>query len=160
MTETLADIDRDTWCTPRWIADAVGAWDLDPCSNDRSVICAAATFRLDRGQNGLALSRFVNRRSRVWINPPYSDVGPWVRGYAHTRFCFLVKFDPSTAWCGALIARTELVLFPKSTRVAFDPPPGVDNPGGNQFPHGLFFARADDATEAISALCYKWRTIR
>lgn len=151
------EIDRDTWTTPLWIASAIGLWDLDPCSNDRSKILAARTFSIDRGQNGLVLARFVSKLSRVFINPPYSDVWPWVRAYAHTRFCFLVKFDPSTKWCGELISKTELVLFPKRTRVAFDPPPGIAEPEGNQFPHGLFFKHAADATAAIRSLCYSWR---
>lgn len=160
MTEQLEDVDRDTWTTPRLIADAVGAWDLDPCSNPRSVMRAARTFSLERGQNGLALAKFINRSARVWVNPPYSDVMPWVLAYGHTRFCFLVKFDPSTKWCAELLTRTDVVLFPKGERVAFDPPPGVPNPGGNQFPHGLFYARREDVTDAIRNICYLWRNER
>lgn len=151
--------DRDTWVTPLYLARAVGRWDLDPCSNDRSHLDAAKTFRLDRGQDGLVLAPFVSSRTRVWINPPYSDVMPWIKAYGHTRFCFLVKFDPSTKWCRELIKRTELVLFPTGKRIAFEPPPGVEG-ASNQFPHGLFYARADDATDAISALCTRWRIER
>jgi hypothetical protein len=154
------EVDRDTYCTPPWIARALGPWDLDPCSNERSYIDAARTFSLEQGQSGLALARFISRNTRTFLNPPYSDVGPWVRAYCHTRFCFLVKFDPSTKWCGELIAHTELVLFPKATRIAFDPPPGIEKPDGNQFPHGFFFSREDDATAAIRGLCFAWRTVR
>lgn len=151
--------DRDTWCTPYKYARAVGWWDLDPATNSRSHILAHRTFQLDKGQNGLALARFVSRNTRVWINPPYSDVMPWVLAYGHTRFCFLVKFDPSTKWCRELIARTALVLFPREERLEFEPPPGVEG-GSNPFPHGFFFAREEDASPEIRALCYAWRTVR
>lgn len=150
--------DRDTWTTPRWIANALGEFDLDPCSNERAVIRAKRTFRLDRGQDGLVLAKFVGRSSRVFINCPYSDVMPWVKAYAHTRFCYLLKFDPSTKWCRELLRRTTLVLFPIRRRVAFDPPPGVEG-SSNQFPHGLFFAHEEDASDKIRKLCFAWRNL-
>lgn len=151
--------DRDTWVTPRHIARAVGPWDVDPCTNERSHIVARRTFRLDQGQDGLVLAKFVSRNARVWCNPPYSDVMPWIIAYGHTRFCFLVKFDPSTKWCRELLARANFILFPQLERMKFEAPPGVES-SSNQFPHGLFYANEADATADIKALCYQWRTVR
>lgn len=150
--------DRDTWCTPLLYALALGRWGLDPCSNERSHIVSDRTFRLANGQNGLVLAKFVSPRTRVFCNPPYSDVLPWVLAYGHTRFCFLLKFDPSTKWCRELLARTGLILFPED-RIKFEPPPGVEATS-NQFPHGFFFAREEDATPEIRALCHAWRPVR
>ncbi len=150
------EIDRDTWCTPKWIADALGAWDLDPCSNERSHIQSARSFRFDeRGEDGLALASSIDATARVFVNPPYSAVAPWIAAYGHTRFCFLLKFDPSTKWFTALMALTELVLIPQGTRIQFEAPPGVppEKSGSNQFPHALFFARAVDASDDIRAKC-------
>lgn len=156
------EIDRDTWCTPRWIADAIGEFDLDPCSNDRSAIHAIYTYRLDRGEDGLKLltSKWIDPTSpKVFVNPPYSDVRPWIAAYKHTRFCFLLKLDPSTRWFAELYAATELILIPRGTRIQFEPPPGVpaDKAIANQFPHALFYARAEDATSEIRTLCFPWR---
>lgn len=158
---------RDTWCTPKWITEAIGKFDLDPCSNERSHVEATTAYQLERGQDGLAHMNAPNSGTRamkrpfpdvrVFINPPYSDVTPWIEGYAHTRFCFLLKFDPSTKWFAALLEHTELVLLPRGTRVEFEPPPGVETTGSNPFPHALFYARAVDATEQILARCYQWR---
>lgn len=153
------DADRDTWCTPRWITDAVGRWDLDPCSNPRSTVQADETCRLDCGQDGLEHAALVAHTARVFINPPYSDVMPWVQAYRHTRFCFLLKFDPSTRWCEALLEHTSVVLFPRRTRVEFSPPPGVES-SANPFPHALFYARLADVTDAIRALCFTWSVVR
>lgn len=148
------DIDRDTWCTPSWITEAIGTWDLDPCSNERSEVKSTRTFLLDRGEDGLELAAGVKKAERVYINPPYSDVTPWIEAYKHTRFCFLLKFDPSTKWFELLMKHTGLVLFPRGTRVEFKAPPGVPTSGSNPFPHALFFARRELAAKAIKKLCH------
>lgn len=160
--------DRDTWCTPKDLAEALGKFDLDPCSNPRSHIRAEHSFMLERNENGLDVSAVQKRMnirtgeawwsSCVFINPPYSDVMPWVEAYKGTRFCFLLKFDPSTKWFAALFECTSFVLFPRGTRIEFEPPPGIKG-DSNQFPHALFFAHANDAASAIRALCLPGWTI-
>jgi hypothetical protein len=155
--EPEIEIDRDTWCTPKWVTDAIGRWDLDPCANVRSHVDAARCFMLEEcGEDGLVLARDVKKTARVFINPPYSDVMPWIEAYGHTRFCFLLKLDISTKWFEALLAKCELVLMPRRTRIQFEAPPGIppEKALANQFPHALFYARAADATDAIKALCF------
>ena len=160
--ESEVEIDRDTWCTPPWIAEAIGDFDLDPCSNERSVIKAAREFRLEeRAEDGLFFASKVDAEARVFINPPYSDVPPWIEAYAHTRFCFLLKLDTSTRWFDRLFGLSELILLPRLKRVQFVPPPGVppEKAIAQQFPHALFYARASDATKAIRDICFSpWRT--
>jgi len=155
------EIDRDTWCTPKWITDAIGEFDLDPCSNARSTVKAIYAYQLERGEDGLKLgtSKWMDGTStRVFVNPPYSAVAPWVAAYRHARFVFLLKLDTSTRWFAELFARTELILIPRK-RVSFDPPPGVplERAIAQQFPHALFYARGEDATPEIRALCWAWR---
>jgi len=156
------EIDRDTWCTPAEIAEYLGDWDLDPCANERSHIKAAREFRFEeRGEDGLFFANRIDANTRVFINPPYSDVGPWIEAYAHTRFCFLLKLDPSTGWFERLFELSELILVPRGTRIQFEAPPGVpaEKSKANQFPHAFFYARASDATKAIRDFCFSpWRT--
>jgi len=149
--------DRNTWCTPKWIADAIGEVDLDPCSNDRSHIHAKETYVLERGENGLMLAPDVPRESLCYINPPYGRglVIQWVRAYGEKRFIFLLKFDPSTLWFAELMSHTKLVLFPKQERVEFEPPPDV-KASSVQFPHALFFSNPEDARLEILNRCYDW----
>lgn len=151
--------DRNSWCTPKWIADAVGVFDLDPASNPRSHIRAGRSCELERGEDGLTLAAEIDAGQRVWINPPYArgQVIRWIRAYKHTRFCFLVKVDPSTEWFAELFEASLLILLPRGTRIEFEPPPGVAG-DSNQFPHGLFFAHVDDATPEIWAKCFAWKT--
>lgn len=155
------DVDRDTWCTPEWLARAVGRWDLDPCSNERSHIDAARTFRLDQGRDGLTMAKYVPRSARVWINPPYShgSVIKWVRAYRRTRFCFLVRFDVSTEWWSELWGSASVLATPW-TRVAFEPPPGVEEVPGSPFPHALVYAHEDDVSDEVRRLCYLMRTMK
>lgn len=155
------EIDRDTWCTPQWLAEAIGPWDLDPCSNERSHVKAKHAYRLDRDQDGLQLAAQVRRDQRVFINPPYSDVMPWVEAYRRTRFCFLLKIDPSTKWFSALYEYAGAILVPRGTRIQFEAPPGVppEKAQANQFPHGLFYASENDVTPAVLDACFSpWRT--
>lgn len=153
------DIDRDTWCTPQWLVDPIGSFDLDPCGNERSTVHAAAAFDLERrGEDGLGKSISVPASARVFINPPYSTVPPWISAYKHTGFCFLLKLDTSTKWFAELHAATQLILIPRR-RVNFTPPPGVPPKKAiaQQFPHALFYAHDEDATAAIRALSWSWR---
>lgn len=156
------EIDRDTWCTPRWLTEVIGHFDLDPCSNERSTVRAEHTCQPDRpdcfGPDGLSSALAVAPSWRVFVNPPYSDVPPWIAAYKHTRFCFLLKLDTSTRWFAELFAATQLILIPRK-RVSFEPPPGVppEHAKAQQFPHALFYAHAEDATDAIRALCWSWR---
>lgn len=151
--------DRDGWCTPRDIAIALGAWDVDPCSNARAHIIAETRLRfdLDQAQDGIALAPTFAPTTRSFVNCPYSrgQVIRWIRAYAHTQFCFLLKLDPSTEWFAELYAMTALILIPRGERIEFEPPPGAEA-SSNQFPHGLFFKRLEDATPEIRALCFEW----
>lgn len=153
--EVFSDPDRDTWISPKWISDAVGEFDLDCCTNERAHIRATKKFMLERGQDGLVLAKYVGRNERVWCNPPYSRgmVIQFVRAYAKTRFCFLVRKDYSTDWMAELWPHVGLVLTPRGRRLDFEPPPGA-KASSNPFPHGLFYARAEDATPEIRKLCY------
>lgn len=150
------EVDRDTWCTPQWLAEAVGPFDVDPCTNERSHVRATKKLQIERGEDGLAMAQFIPATKRVWCNPPYSrgQVIQWVTAYKHTRFVFLLRLDSSTKWFRELFASCELILLSRK-RVNFEPPPGVQGQDV-RFPHALFFARAEDATPEIRALCFEW----
>ena len=153
------DVDRDTWTTPVKITWRLGPVWLDPCSNEHSKVIAERTFRLDRRQNGLELARFVPRNPPgiVFVNPPYSrgQVERWVEAYRHTRFVFLLRFDPSTDWFKLLVKHTGAIALPHF-RVNFDPPPGLaleDGNHNNPFPHALYARDARDISSELRAVC-------
>ncbi len=150
-----ADGSGDEYCTPKKYTDALGLWDLDPCSNKRSTVQAIKTFDLELGgEDGIVLASKVDAKTKTFINPPYSDVMPWVEAYAHVRFCFLLKFDPSTKWFHELIENSELILIPKE-RIAFIKVDG-EEAQAVAFPHAFYFAKAKDAPKALRDLCFRW----
>lgn len=159
--DVLVDPDRNSWCTPPEWTSILGDFDLDCCSNPRATIRAARTFMLENGQDGLALARYVGRKTKVWCNPPYGPglVMQWVRAYRHTRFVFLVRNDTSTEWFAELEPYVALICTPRCQRIKFSPPPGAKASTPDSI-HQLYYANEEDATEEVKRLCYAWRPVR
>jgi phage N-6-adenine-methyltransferase len=66
----------DTWITPKWIIDAIGPFDLDPCGHlpEGKPIVETAKNYFTEEQNGLNQDWFGD----VFVNFPYSDAGLWL----------------------------------------------------------------------------------
>lgn len=101
----------------------------------------------------------LTAQHRVWIQPPYDIVLEVIAHLGHTRLVALLRLDTSTEWFDQLFGICEVIMVPRGDRIEFDPPPGVEG-DANPFPHGLYYARAEDVPVAISALCYAWPTPR
>jgi hypothetical protein len=168
LSPDYLDEQRGAWCTPKKYAVAVGGFDLDPFSNNRSHISSDLACQLERGDDGLAgpgVGQFycsvngivtATEDWRVWIQPPYDIVLRAIAHYKHARFTALLRLDPSTEWFSELHAASSLILVPRGDRIEFDPPPGV-KASSNPFPHGFFYKHAEDATKEIRDLCFEWR---
>lgn len=108
---------HDNWCTTRWLIDRIlRFWpgiDVDPCSNECSLVPAAVCYdgsSLER--DGLIQSWRGNvppgRDARCFANPPYSVVKPWYekaarealgRDWLRCEVLLLVNVTTSTeAW--------------------------------------------------------------
>lgn len=135
----------DDWCTPKWLADALGPFDLDPCSNISSHVRASTMVQLEavdltRGEDRLSLDEICafERRTRtvqgdglaydwkrnsVFVNPPYSNVGPWASKLAahDGPWVALVKLDPTTKWWATLMSASPTVA-PFRKRIKFEGP--------------------------------------
>lgn len=112
----------DDWCTPRWLADALGKFDLDPCGNARSHVQAMYRAGLDIGVDGLAMDWAEDWSGRsVFCNPPYSRPLPWAQKLAahDGPWCALLKLDPTTRWWAALMEAAPTVA-PFRKRLKFE----------------------------------------
>lgn len=68
----------DTWLTPPEIIQALGPFDLDPCTPP-VMPWQTATHRFTEADNGLLQDWF----GRVWLNPPYSrEATKWMKKMA------------------------------------------------------------------------------
>lgn len=98
----------DDYNTPPWLTEIIGPVDLDPCSNEYSTV--RATSKVQLPYNGLADKYWrTTPGQRIFINPPYSDVGPWVARAAEAvragaSVWLLLKLEPTTKWAAALDA--------------------------------------------------------
>ncbi len=86
----------DEWLTPPHILDALGEFDLDPCSAENRP-WDTAELHLTKEDDGL----FFDWCGRVWCNPPYGkETGKWLEKLAdHGRGTALI------------FARTETKVF-------------------------------------------------
>jgi site-specific DNA-methyltransferase (adenine-specific) len=69
----------DEWETPPTFVAALeaefGPFDLDPCARLET---AKAAYYYTKADDGLAQAWARSARVHVFVNPPYSDPGPWV----------------------------------------------------------------------------------
>jgi hypothetical protein len=83
----------DSWITPKFIIDALGPFDLDPCQCDSQPWpCATMGYH----EHGLEQPWF----GRVWLNPPYSSAAKW-----------LEKLADHGCGTALIFARTETEMF-------------------------------------------------
>jgi len=106
--------ETDEWSSPRELVeplnDAIGGFDLDPCSGAEQSPFAEETFT--ESDDGLSQAWFGG----VWVNPPYSDMAAWTekaaaeveRGNAET-VVYLCKGDSSTQWWQAGAQQSTLI---------------------------------------------------
>lgn len=162
---------RGAYCTPKKYAIAAGPWDLDPFTNPRSHVVAAARCMLedggdgfgDRSQAGVYRTGegvelgIATETTRVWIQPDYRFVLEAIEHYGHTRFCALLRFAPDTEWFERLWPRVAVVAIPFGERIAFEIEGQTeDDSEGAPFPHAFFFADERDLTDELRAMCLVW----
>lgn len=102
---------QDTWLTPPpLLLKALGAFDLDPCCPD-TMPWSTARKMIRQPKDGLA----APWAGRVWCNPPYSDIMPWVLKLAeHRNGVLLVPAKSTDTRWGQLVLRTmDMALFLK-----------------------------------------------
>ena len=98
--------DTDTWLTPPSVIAALGHFDLDPCGHPLS---STAKHLIILPDCGLEAKWF----GRVWLNPPYSNVGEWLEKLAyHGRGIALVFARTETRWAQSILPKATSVFFP------------------------------------------------
>lgn len=119
------------WLTPRWILDALGPFDLDPCAAPEPRPWPTATKMITLPEDGFA----ALWHDRVWLNPPYGKhVARWVGKLAdHGRGMALLFGRHETVWFqNSVLQRATAILFIKG-RISFCLPDGTTpkREGGN-----------------------------
>jgi DNA N-6-adenine-methyltransferase (Dam) len=99
--------DSQSWVTPKWIIDALGPFDLDPCAADpRPWDCA----RRNVTEGGLD----TPWAGRVWLNPPFDryQVGRWISRLAdHGSGTALLHARTEAEWFEPCWRSAKGILF-------------------------------------------------
>lgn len=106
MNKSLLSSKRDSWNTPKEVLDRVrelGEIDLDPCSNEDSIVGATAQYV---GSGGLDIDWTDDMGDGLaYVNPPYGrEIGRWVQrcalfGTTYAReVVALLPARPDTKW--------------------------------------------------------------
>lgn len=138
------------WLTPPYVLEALGAFDLDPCSAPEPRPWPTAKMHWGHEDNSL------NRawHGRVWLNPPYgpkTSIAPWLRRMAdHGRGTALIFARTETAIFFETVWEKASALFFFQGRLCFyckdGTLPRADTGGGNAgAPSVLVAYGADDA---------------
>lgn len=118
----------DEWLTPPALIEKLGPFDLDPATPfDMPWATAAERYSVD--DDGLS----APWHGRVWLNPPYSHIGPWMARLAeHGDGIALVFARTDTQWWfDSVWGRASGLLFMRG-RVTFYRPDGtMGNAGHN-----------------------------
>lgn len=101
----------DEWLTPPYILEALGKFDLDPCTSHPRPWDTARVHYTEK-DDGLTQDWF----GRVWVNPPYGppkEIRPWIARLAeHGRGTALIFARTETRMFQDLVfARAAGVLF-------------------------------------------------
>ena len=112
-----------THITPRWIIEALGPFDLDPCAAwPRPWGCAMDN--LTEADDGL--NQEWSPKEFVWLNPPFHryGVGAWINKLAHhNNGIALLHARTETKWFQPAWRRASGILFLRH-RVIFHKPDG------------------------------------
>lgn len=132
--------DTQTWITPKWILDALGPFDLDPCAADpRPWDCAKNNLT----ENGLG----APWAGRIWLNPPFHryEVSFWIRCLAiHGRGTALLHARTETEWFEPVWKAATAILF-LADRLYFHYPDGRRAEANSGAPACLVAFGEDDA---------------
>jgi len=142
--------DTQTWITPKWIIDALGPFDLDPCAADpRPWDCAQTNWTV----GGLDLPPCAVWHGRVWLNPPFDryEVAKWVSRLAsHGNGTALLHARTEAAWFEPVWRKARAILF-LADRLYFHYPDGRRAEANSGAPACLIAFGAWDVNKLVAS---------
>jgi hypothetical protein len=134
----------DEWITPAFIIEPLGRFDLDPCAPtvqpwrtaDRTI--SLPSDGLNEDWDG-----------RVWLNPPYSEIGRWTNRMAsHNHGTMLIFARTETRWWHQHIWGIASGILFLSGRIYFCHPDGTAAAANSGAPSALI-AYGDEDVERL-----------
>ena len=96
----IQKIKNDECYTPKWVFDAMGVrFDLDVASSHSPMIVVPADRKYTIDDDGLSMPW----EGRVWMNPPFSKITPWINKFLqHGNGICLVPLSSNGRWVNQL----------------------------------------------------------
>ncbi len=101
---------NDEWITPKYIIDALGPFDLDPCIAE-TMPWQTATVGYTKKIDGLTHPWL---EKKVWCNPPYGpETAAWLKRCAEHNNCIVLTFARvDTKWFHSeIFQKADAILF-------------------------------------------------
>lgn len=136
MNSGMYSSKSDEWTTPKWLFDWLNGkfcFTLDAAATEENALCRAF---YTKEQDGLAQPWTA---SRVFVNPPYSQIGAWMNKCANEvrngcpLVCALVPARTDTKWWHGAVMQADHIHFLKG-RLKFG-----TGTGSAPFPSALVF---------------------
>lgn len=122
---------NDILQTPRYITDALGPFDLDPCAGESTTI-AHTNWWIGRSEDGLIRPWF----GFVWCNPPFSKKEIWAElTVKHNNGILILPERGSAPWFGPLAMQVGS-YFVSGKKIDFVGGSSSNNIGSVLFPLG------------------------
>jgi len=122
---------NDDLRTPKYIIDAIGVIDLDPCAGKKTNI-GIDNYRLEDGVDGLK----KDWSGFVYCNPPFSEKEQWIQKMIkHGNGILMLPERGSAPWFGAL-AKEAGQYFVMGKKINFDGGSSSNNLGSVLFLFG------------------------
>lgn len=145
-----------TWLTPRWILDALGEFDLDPCCPPE-MPWRTAKRMIHQPEDGLA----AEWEGRVWLNPPYGrEIEKWMRKMVeHNNGVALIFARTDAKWFRECVFDAAKTVCFLSRRVRFCTPDGIS--GGSPAAASVLAAYGEKIMDKIQVakLAGKWLSL-
>lgn len=155
-----AEVDTDTWLTPRFILEHLGPFDLDPCAALANPTWVCPNY-LTKEQDGLNSPW----SGRVFMNPPFSNTAAWIRKHAEHRLgiTLVPASTESGVWRDVVWVQAQYI-FLLAGRTRFSNPDGSCTTGRPLRPVALIAWSEADAyvlrTAAFSGVALETWKVR
>lgn len=139
----------DDWITPKYLIDALGPFDLDPCACHLGQPWPCAT----RSFNSAGL--LTPWKGRVWLNPPYGpETAKWLERLSQHGNGIAITFARTeTEWFHAHVWNTATAVAFLKGRVTFHHPDGSRAKHNSGGPSCLIAYGEENANKLQIAAC-------